>query len=112
MRLAELAGMETQGLEILDARDPRTEQIWRGLEGVAQPSYFLSWAWIDNWLSALPEDEMPSLAVVHDHGEPVAAFFLAQRKVRRGLLRTSNTLYFNATGSAQHDEISIEHNGM
>lgn len=104
--------MESHGLEILDARDPRTEQIWRGLEAVAQPSYFLSWAWIDNWLSSLPEGEAPSLAVVHDHGEPVAAFFLAQRKERRSLLKTSNTLYFNATGSAKHDEIAIEHNGM
>ncbi len=112
MRLAELAGMESHGLEILDARDPRTEQIWRGLEAVAQPSYFLSWAWIDNWLSSLPDDEAPSLAVVHDGGEPVAAFFLAQRKERRSLLRTANTLYFNATGSSKHDEISIEHNGM
>lgn len=104
--------MDPHGLEILDARNPRTEQIWRGLEAVAQPSYFLSWAWIEHWLSSLPADESPSLAVVCDQGEPAAAFFLAQRRVRRNLLLSSNALYFNATGSPKHDEISIEHNGM
>jgi len=104
--------MDRKGLDLLDARDPLTEQIWRSLEARAQPAYFLSWAWIENWLSALPADELPSLAVICDGGEPAAAFFLAKRRVRRNLLMSANALYFNATGSPQHDAVAIEHNGM
>lgn len=100
------------GLELIDARDPHVERIWQSLEVTAQPSYFLSWAWIRNWLAALPEDERPALAVIDAAGTPQAAFFLAQRKVRRNLVMTSHALYFNATGSPRLDELGIEHNGM
>jgi CelD/BcsL family acetyltransferase involved in cellulose biosynthesis len=100
------------GLELIDARDPHVERIWQSLEAHAQPSYFLSWGFIQNWLAALPAEELPSLAVIADRGEPAGAFFLAQRRVRRNLLMTSNALYFNATGSPRYDELGIEHNGM
>src|SRR5690349_3712403 len=111
-RLAECLDMDRKGLDLLDAGDPRTEQIWRSLEAVAQPAYFLSWAWMENWLASLPADEQPSLAVVCDGGEPAAAFFLAKRRVRRNLLMAKNAWFFNATGSPEHDEVWIEHNGM
>ncbi|HEY5923519.1 MAG TPA: GNAT family N-acetyltransferase [Kofleriaceae bacterium] len=101
-----------RGLELIDARDAHVERIWRALEAHTQSSYFLSWGFIENWLAALPADELPSLAVIADRGEPAAAFFLAQRRVRRNLLMTSNALYFNATGSPKYDELAIEHNGM
>jgi hypothetical protein len=52
--------MSGTGLDLFDAHDARTEQIWRSLEAVAQPAYFLSWAWIENWLAVLPSDERPS----------------------------------------------------
>jgi CelD/BcsL family acetyltransferase involved in cellulose biosynthesis len=104
--------MDRRALDLVEARDPRVERIWRSMEAHAQPSYFLSWGWIENWLAALPADESPALAVIRDGDEPSAAFFLAQRKVRRNLLRQSNALYFNATGSPRHDGVSIEHNGM
>jgi CelD/BcsL family acetyltransferase involved in cellulose biosynthesis len=99
-------------LELFDARDPRVEALWQRLEATARASYFLSWAWIHNWLAALPPDETPSLAVIEDGGEPVGAFFLARRRVRRNLLTSSDAFFFNATGSPRHDQISIEHNGM
>lgn len=104
--------MDRRALDLVDARDARVERIWRALEAHAQPSYFLSWGWIENWLASLPAEETPSLAVVHEGDEPSAAFFLAQRKVRRNLVMQSNALYFNATGSPRHDEACIEHNGM
>jgi CelD/BcsL family acetyltransferase involved in cellulose biosynthesis len=104
--------MSGTGLDLFDAHDARTEQIWRSLEAVAQPAYFLSWAWIENWLAVLPSDERPSLAVVCDGGEPAAAFFLTKRRMRRNFLMSKNALFFNATGSPEHDEVSIEHNGM
>src|SRR5689334_21539163 len=102
----------SRGFDLLDARDAHVERIWRSLEAHAQPSYFLSWGFLENWLAALPAGQLPSLAVISEGGEPVAAFFLAQRRVRRRLVQTSNVLYFNATGSPRHDELLIDHNGM
>lgn len=104
--------MTRTDLELIDARAPHVERIWHSLEAHARASYFLSWGWMRNWLAAQPEDALPSLAVITDRGEPAAAFFLAERRVRRNLVMTSNALYFNATGSARDDEVGIEHNGM
>lgn len=105
--------MDRRGLDLLAPSDPAVERIWRALEAHAQPSsYFLSWGWISNWLAALPADQRPALAVMHDGHEPSAAFFLAQRRVRRNLVLQSNALYFNATGSTKHDDLGIAHNGM
>ena len=104
--------MDRRALDLIEARDPRVERIWRSLEAHGQPSYFLSWGWIENWLAALPADEAPALAVIRDGVEPSSAFFLAQRKLRRNLVMQSKALYFNATGSARHDGLAIEHNGM
>src|SRR5688500_13212443 len=102
----------TSRLEIIDGHDPQVPLIWRALEAHAQPSYFLSWGWIENWLAAVPAEEKPSLAVLTDRGDVTGAFFLTQRRLRRNLLMTSNALYFNATGSPRHDHLAIEHNGM
>lgn len=99
-------------LQLIDVRDSDVERIWQSLEARGQHSYFLSWGFIENWLASLPADERPSLAVIFDHGQPSAAFFLAHKRLRRNLLMTSNALYFNATGSPRHDELGIEHNGM
>lgn len=103
---------DSRRLELIDPRDPSVERIWRSLEAQAQPSYFLSWGWIDNWLDALPSEDRPSLAVISEGGSPAAAFFLAQRRVRRSLVLGSNALYFNATGAPRLDELGVEHNGM
>lgn len=102
--------MDRRALDLLDPRDAAVERIWRSLESHAQPSYFLSWGWMSNWLAALPDDHRPALAVVHDGQQPSAAFFLTQRRVRRNLLLQSNALYFNSTGVPRHDD--IEHNGL
>lgn len=104
--------MDGNGLDLIAVDDPRVEPIWRALEAQAQPSYSLTWGWIENWLATLPAETRPALAVISNGGEPAAAFFLAQRRVRRKFVLQSNALYFNATGSPRHDEISIEHNGM
>src|SRR5690349_8136854 len=105
-------GMDANGLDLIAVDDPRVEPIWRALEAQAQPSYFLTWGWVENWLATLPFHARPTLAVLSNGGEPAAAFFLAQRRVRRKLVLQSNALYFNATGSPPHDEVAIEHNGM
>jgi CelD/BcsL family acetyltransferase involved in cellulose biosynthesis len=104
--------MDRKALDLVDARHPCVEGIWRSLEAYAQPSYFLTWGWIENWLASLPSNEVPSLAVMHRGSEPTAAFFLAQRRVRRNVVQQSNALYFNATGSPRRDGAQIAHNGL
>jgi hypothetical protein len=79
-------------LDLIDPRDPRIERVWHDLEARAQAPYFLSWGWVENWLAALPVDDTPSLAVLHEGGEPTAAFFLGARRVRRHFLLPSNAL--------------------
>ena len=99
-------------LELLDPREPRSLEVWRDLEARSQPSYFLSSGWVQNWLAALPGEEIPDLAVVRDGGAPQAAFFLGKRNVRRHGVLASRALYVNATGSECHDDVCIEHNGV
>ena len=84
--------MPARTLALLAARDPRTETIWRDLEARANPPYFLSWAWVDQWLAALPIAVHPDLAVIREAGEPVAACFLARRREWRRVFMTSNVL--------------------
>lgn len=99
-------------LALVDARDPRVERTWRDLEARARPPYFLSWGWVESWLAALPAERRPRLAVISDDGEPVAACFLGERRLRRHLVLPSRALYFNATGVPEYDDIYIEHNGL
>ncbi len=104
--------MDRRALELISPTDPASERIWRALEAVAHPSYFLSWGWVSNWLAALPASERLALAVMHDGRDVSAAFFLAQRRVRRNLVLQNNALFFNATGTPRHDDLGIAHNGM
>jgi hypothetical protein len=73
----------TAQLELIDARDTRVEPIWRALEAVARPTYFLTWGWIENWLASLPVDEIPQLAVITDAGAIAAGCFLGRRRLLR-----------------------------
>ena len=89
--------------------DPRIEQIWRDLEVDANPSYFQSWGWIENWLACLPREHIPPLAVVTHDDRPIAAFFLGQRRVLRHGFIPSALLYLNTTGDDDH---CVEHNNV
>lgn len=70
----------------------------------------MSWGWVGNWLAALPKP--PQLAVMTDAGDPIAAFFLGKKRIRRHAVFSSDALFLNATGSPSHDELCIEHNGL
>jgi CelD/BcsL family acetyltransferase involved in cellulose biosynthesis len=102
----------TYALELLDAREPRVEATWRLLEARAQPPFFLSWGWVENWRAALPADETPQLAVISNEGVPLAAFFLGRRRTRRHVVLPTTSLYLNATGLPRRDDVCIEHNGL
>ena len=97
-------------MALIDARDVRVEAIWRGLEALARPTYFLTWGWIETWLSSLPLDAMPRLAVITDAGAVVAACFLGHRRVVRHHILPVRATFLNTTGIPHLDELCIEHN--
>jgi hypothetical protein len=37
----------------------RIREIWESLEENANTSYFLSWGWIENWITSLPDHAKP-----------------------------------------------------
>lgn len=99
-------------LELVDPYSPRVEATWRALETAAQPPYFLTWGWMENWLACLPKHEAPQLAVVERDGKPIAAAFIGKRRLRRHGFVPSRALYLNATGLADYDELCLEHNAV
>jgi hypothetical protein len=99
-------------LELVDPFSPRVEQIWCALEQQARPGYFLTWGWVENWLSCLPAHEAPQLAAVIGEAGPVAACFLAKRRVLRHGFVPSRALYVNYTGLDAYDELCVEHNAL
>ncbi len=107
-----MAATTRRRLEIVDPHAPGAEAIWRDLERAARPPYFLTWAWIENWLAMLPPDEAPALAVIREAGEATGAFFLGRRLVFRHRVLPSRALFVNATGVPRRDELCIEHNGV
>jgi CelD/BcsL family acetyltransferase involved in cellulose biosynthesis len=85
--------------------------IWRQLSAESPRSYFLSWAWTEAWLSALPPRSNVKLVVLSDACGPAVAFFLGNAHISRyGLLR-SNAFFLNETGDPAIDQLCIEQNG-
>ena len=104
--------MPTTWLDVIDPYSARAEAVWRELEAIARPSYFLTWAWMENWLAMLPRGEVDVLAVVRDRAGPAGAFFLGRRTIVRHGVVPSRAAFVNATGVLGHDEVCIEHNGV
>lgn len=90
----------------------RVRDVWCGLEASCQPSYFLSWGWVETWLDALPPSAPITLYVARRAGAPVAAFFLGARTQWRHRVLPSRALHLNQVGDGAYDEICIEYNGM
>lgn len=99
-------------LELVDPYSTDAERIWRDLEVASRPAYFLTWAWVSNWLASLPPAHVPWLAVIVAADAPLAAFFLAKRTMIRSRVVPSRALYFNTTGIDRLDLLWIEYNGL
>ncbi len=87
-------------------------EIWEGLEESANDSFFLSWGWIDNWISSLPDHAKPEFAVFLEGRDPLVAFFLGKANLVRKHLFRSRGWFVNATGFPAFDRITIEYNGF
>lgn len=99
-------------LELVDPYSPRVEATWRTLENRARPVYFLTWAWMENWLACLPRADAPKLAIVHGDQGPIAACFVGSRWLRRHRVVPSRARFINATGLDAFDELCLEHNAL
>lgn len=101
-------------LHLLDPRVDavRVAETWQALEAVAQPPYFLTWGWMQNWLACLPASQLPDLAVWREDQRDVATCFLGHQQLVRHHFFPSRALFLNATGVPSRDELCIEHNAI
>lgn len=88
------------------------KQIWEGLEKSAHNSYFLSWGWIEHWISSLPDHAKPELIVFMEEKDPLLAFFLGKTTLVRKRVFKSRGWFVNATGIPAFDRTCIEYNGF
>lgn len=98
----------------------KIRQIWEYLEESADISYFLSWGWIENWITSLPDPVKPELAVFLEGNDPRLAFFLGKETLTRTHgdfhgqrhLFKSRGWFLNATGIPAFDRVHLEYNGF
>jgi CelD/BcsL family acetyltransferase involved in cellulose biosynthesis len=99
-------------LDLLAPRSPEAAAVWQELARGCPHSYFLSWGWIEHWLSTLPPTADLKLAVIRDGPEPVAAAFLGHASVVRQRLFRSTAWLLNQTGNRTLDQLYIEDNAF
>jgi CelD/BcsL family acetyltransferase involved in cellulose biosynthesis len=85
---------------------------WRALERDAEASFFTSWTWIGGWLQRLERRHQPQLLRATRHGRVVGLGILVPALSRRLKLLPSPSLHLHTTAERQHDDLSIEHNGL
>jgi len=90
--------------------EERLTSMWRDLEGRADRSFFLSWAWIGTWLKAI--DCRPELMIARWRGEIVGLGLVHVRLKTRHRLLPIWTLFLHQTGDDDQDVITIEYNDV
>lgn len=85
---------------------------WLLLEKSAQPSFFLTWAWIGTMLETIPPTVRPLLLRGTSDGRTVALGILGDRDARRHAVVRARQWTLNATGDPDSDRVYIEHNGL
>jgi CelD/BcsL family acetyltransferase involved in cellulose biosynthesis len=103
--------MELLLLDVLKDQQ-RVEQIWKDLSDNYDCSYFLSWGWMEHWISTLPKRARVKLAVVTNGNGPVLAFFIGQATITKGGIFRSKAFLLNQTGYWDYDRLYIEHNAV
>jgi len=97
--------------EIAPCPEPsRLEPVWRELEARAEPSFFLSWAWIGTVVATKAPPQ--SLLTVRRAGRVVGLALLGRRKGRRFDRLRTPSLHLNETGDPVRDAVMCEYNGV
>ncbi len=99
-----LVAFRMLALNLFDITDPAVETLWKQLDA---PTYYLSWSFVSAWLSALPEDKRPQLAIALEDGVVKAGFLLGKRRLFRVL--PAQAMYLNASG---FDELGLAHSAL
>jgi len=90
----------------------KTQEIWLDLEKRSPHGYFTSWGWVSVWLQSLPPDSKITFHVGYQNQQPVAAFFLGERKSRKYKFLPTVSLALNATANHYYDNLYIEYNSI
>ncbi len=112
-----IEAVENQNDVALVTFDPRMEMsrlasIWIQLSQACNPSLFLSWPWIENWLHCLPSEQQVVFFGLFEGNKPLAGFLVGLRKGIKHKVIYAQRGYLNCTGSRRLDEITIEQNGL
>lgn len=86
------------------------EPIWRDLEGRAEGSVCLSWAWIGALIETFQTTAW--IATVWRGDETIGLALLGVRQSRFPFLHATPFVHLNETGDAGADSIMIEYNGL
>ena len=109
--------LENQTSVTLTAFAPKNEIsrlacVWKQLSHASDPSFFLSWPWIENWLNCLPESTKVMFVGLFEDDMPIAGFFVGTQTGIKHQVIYAQRGFLNATGDAVLDEITIEQNGI
>ena len=85
---------------------------WKALEASADASYFVSWAWIENWLTTGPAGLDIWVLSARRAGLAVGLGILCRRHRRVAGVHRTESWWLHATGRADLDVIFIEHNDL
>ena len=84
---------------------------WCELCQTANPSFFLSWMWVENWIKTLPEKISVFLLIFKGGNIPKTGFFVGVPSPHFTNFFLSR-LYLNTTGVQSFDKIYIEYNSI
>jgi len=102
-------------IKIYDIKDNfyDIEKIWAIDVSSIKHSYFLSWGWIENWISCLPANISVKLYTIYENGSPIVIFFLGENEQRRKKIFRSKAYFVNTTGNFEYDlPLWIEYNSI
>ncbi len=109
-----MTGARITRAELLDVADcPDLHDEWRRLQAGATGSPFTSWRWVSTWLAMLPPSARALVFRAAD-GDDVVALGLLVEVEEAGTRRIfgSRMLYWQETGDATLDEITVEYTGL
>jgi len=86
------------------------EPLWQTLEARATPNFFLSWQWVDAWLTTF--NPGCRLVQIQCESQLVGLGLLTCNEETRHRILHSRVLRLGRTGDAVQDQIWIEYNGL
>ncbi|MDC2890009.1 hypothetical protein [Psychrosphaera algicola] len=86
--------------------------MWFTVAQTAIPNIFLSWPWIDSWLSLLKDQNDTYVITASNHNQCVGIGIFVEKHVTRHGFFKSKQWYLHRTGDDKLDQIWIEKNNF